>query len=128
MAVRDYPLSKEIHMQRILNLITMAFLALAVPFAAHADDSHHKIGAAAAAASAADAATTAGVVKKVDKDQGRITIQHGPLENLGMPAMTMVFRVKEPVMLDNVTAGDNIQFVADKIDGAFTVTKIEAAK
>jgi Cu(I)/Ag(I) efflux system protein CusF len=119
---------KEIHMQRILSLIAMVFLALAAPLAARGDDAHHKMDATAAGAPAADAATTAGVVKKVDKDQGKITIQHGPLENLGMPAMTMVFRVKEPEMLDKVTAGDKIQFVADKIDGAFTVTKIEAAK
>jgi len=115
-------------MQRILSLITTTALALAAPLAVHADDAHHKTDAAAAGAPAADATTTAGVVKKVDRDQGKITIQHGPLVNLGMPAMTMVFRVKEPEMLDKVTAGDNIQFVADKIDGTFTVTKIEAAK
>jgi Cu(I)/Ag(I) efflux system protein CusF len=36
--------------------------------------------------------------------------------------MTMVFRVKEPKMLDQVKAGDKVKFQAEKIGGAFTVT------
>ena len=42
--------------------------------------------------------------------------------------MTMVFQVKDPAMLDQVKAGDKIRFQAEKIGGAYTVTKIEAAK
>ena len=45
-----------------------------------------------------------------------------------MPGMTMVFRVKEPAMLDQVKAGDKVNFSADKINGNITVTKIEALK
>ena len=78
--------------------------------------------------SAQGAAMTQGEVRKVDKDGHRITINHEPLENLNMPAMTMVFRVKEPAMLDQVKAGDKVKFQAEKIGGAFTVTKIEPAK
>lgn len=66
-----------------------------------------------------------GEVKKVDRDAGKITIKHGPLANLDMPGMTMVFRVKEPAMLDQVKTGDKIRFVAAKVNGAFTVTKLE---
>lgn len=66
-----------------------------------------------------------GEVRKVDKETGKITIKHGPLVNLGMPGMTMVFRVKEPAMLDQVKAGDKIRFAADKVNGTFTVTKLE---
>jgi Cu/Ag efflux protein CusF len=73
-------------------------------------------------------AMTSGVVKKVDKDAGKITISHGPLENLGMPKMTMVFRVKDPAMLDRLKEGDKINFVADKVNGAFTVMSVEPAK
>jgi len=78
--------------------------------------------------SAESAAMTQGEVRKVDKDARRITIRHEPLQNLDMPAMTMVFRVKEPAMLDQVKAGDKVKFQAEKIGGAFTVTKIEPAK
>ncbi|WP_247869589.1 copper-binding protein [Herbaspirillum sp. ST 5-3] len=71
---------------------------------------------------------SSGEVKKIDKDAGKITIKHGPLANLGMPAMTMVFKVKDPAMLDQVKAGDEIGFVAEKVNGALTVTKLEPAK
>ena len=57
-----------------------------------------------------------------------MTIKHGPIENLGMPGMTMVFRVKEPAMLDQLKAGDKINFAADRVNGVFTVLRIEAAQ
>jgi len=69
-----------------------------------------------------------GEIRKVDKDAKKITIKHGPLPSLDMPAMTMVFQVKDPAMLDQVKAGDKVKFEAQKLGGAFTVTKIEAAK
>lgn len=71
---------------------------------------------------------TDGEIKKVDKEGGKITIKHGEIKNLDMPGMTMVFRVKEPAMLDQVKAGDKVNFSADKINGNITVTKIEASK
>ena len=69
-----------------------------------------------------------GEIRKVDKDAKKITIKHGPLPNLDMPAMTMVFQVKEPKMLEQVKAGDKVKFSAEKLGGAFTVTRIEPAK
>jgi len=73
-------------------------------------------------------AMTAGLVKKFDKDAGKVTISHEPIENLGMPKMTMVFRVKDPAMLDRLKPGDKINFIADKVNGAFTVMSFELAK
>ena len=81
----------------------------------------------ASGAARADAAMSEGEVRKIDKDAQKITIRHGPLANLDMPAMTMVFRVKDPAMLDQVKPGDKVSFQAEKIDGALTVTKIEPA-
>ena len=69
-----------------------------------------------------------GVVRKIDKDAGKITIKHGPLVNLDMPAMTMVFRVKDPAMLTQVKEGDAIKFIAEKVGGALTVTTLESSK
>jgi Cu(I)/Ag(I) efflux system protein CusF len=71
---------------------------------------------------------TEGEVRKVDKDAAKITLRHEALANLGMPAMTMVFRVADPKFLDTVKQGDKVRFVAEKVGGQFTVTKIEAAK
>jgi Cu/Ag efflux protein CusF len=71
---------------------------------------------------------TKGEVRKVDKEAGKITIRHEALENLGMPAMTMVFRAADPKFLDAVRQGDEVQFVAEKVEGQFTVTRLQAAK
>ena len=79
-------------------------------------------------ASAAQDAMSVGEIKKVDKDAGKLTIKHGELKNLGMPGMTMVFRVKDPAMLNRVEQGDKVRFIAEKVDGALTVTAIEAEK
>ena len=71
-------------------------------------------------------ALTDGEIRKVDIDARKITIRHGPIQNLEMPAMTMVFQVKDPAMLDKVKAGDKVRFKAEKIGGAFIVTQIES--
>lgn len=68
---------------------------------------------------------SSGEVKKVDKSAGKMTIKHGPLQNIGMDAMTMVFRVKDPAMLDQVKVGDKINFVAEEPNGQLMVTKLE---
>ncbi|MBP7393356.1 MAG: copper-binding protein [Zoogloea sp.] len=65
-----------------------------------------------------------GIVKKVDKPTGRITVSHGPLPN-GMPAMTMAFRVKDAAWIDKLKEGDKIRFMAEQINGAMTLVHIE---
>lgn len=66
-----------------------------------------------------------GEIRKVDKETGKLTIRHGELKNLGMQAMTMVFRVKDARMLDQVKVGDKVKFAAERADGAITVTHLE---
>jgi Cu/Ag efflux protein CusF len=111
---------------RLLALTSIACLLLAPGGYAAADATADN--AAGKASSDRGQAMTSGVVKKVDKDAGKVTIRHGPLENLGMPQMTMVFRVKDPSMLDRLKEGDEIRFVADKVDGAYTVMQFEPVK
>ena len=69
-----------------------------------------------------------GLVRKVDKDAGKVTIKHGPIPSMDMPPMTMVYRVKDASMLDQLRAGDKVKFQAEKIGGAYTVTRVEAAR
>lgn len=71
---------------------------------------------------------TNGEVRKVDTETKKITLRHGAIQNLGMPPMTMVFQVKDPAMLEQVKTGDKVNFRADKVNGAYTVTHIESAK
>jgi Cu(I)/Ag(I) efflux system protein CusF len=84
--------------------------------------------AATSSAATSNAAITDGEIRKVNKDAGKITIRHAELKNLDMPAMTMVFQVKDKAMLDQVKTGDKVSFVAEKVDGKFTVTQLEARK
>lgn len=114
-------------MKRVLLAAAILVVSSATPYA-WADQDHGKGGHAAHGASSAQPAAMAdGEIRKVDKDAKKITVRHGPLTNLDMPAMTMVFQVQDPVMLDQVKAGDKVKFVAEKIGGAFTITKIEPA-
>jgi Cu/Ag efflux protein CusF len=106
-------------------LTTLLAAALALPVLA--DDAHHKKDAGSAT-TASQSAMSDGEVRRVDKDAKKITVRHGPLANLDMPAMTMVFQVKDPAMLDQVRAGDKIKFQAERLGGAFTITQIEPAK
>ena len=71
---------------------------------------------------------TEGEVRKVDKDAKKLTIRHGPIANLEMPAMTMVFQVKDLAVLDMVKAGDKVRFAAEKKRGIFIVTHVEVTK
>lgn len=82
----------------------------------------------ASKAKAPAAALTAGEVKKVDREAKKLTIKHGPIDNLKMPPMTMVFRVKEEAMLDGLDVGAKIRFRAEEADGGYLVTKLQKAK
>ncbi|MDR6284965.1 Cu/Ag efflux protein CusF [Methylopila jiangsuensis] len=76
---------------------------------------------AATAAAAAD-----GTVKKIDESAGKVTLEHGPIKNLGMDeGMTMVFKAGDPAMLKSVKVGDKVSFEAERVNGQITVTKIQ---
>lgn len=72
----------------------------------------------------ADLEYTTGKIKKIDAKAGKVTIIHGPLVNLDMPAMTMVFRADEATIA-SMSEGQNIEFVADRIKGKLTVTRLK---
>ena len=83
----------------------------------------------AISARAADGNAVEGEVRKIDEAAGKITLQHGPIRNLGMDmGMTMTFRVKDPAMLKKVKVGDKVEFEAEKADSGFTVTKMQKSK
>jgi Cu(I)/Ag(I) efflux system protein CusF len=76
----------------------------------------------------AAAQSVSGTVTKVDEPQGKLTINHAPIKNLDMEAMTMVFRAGDPAMLKGLKAGTKIKFDADRVNGQITVTKLQKAK
>ena len=100
-----------------MKQLAIILFALVLTLPAWADEAHHKAGA-----------LTSGEVRKVDAEARKITIKHGPIQNLDMPAMTMVFQVRDPTLLAQVKTGDAVRFRAEQVGDALTVTKIEKAK
>lgn len=89
------------------------------------------MAAAMAAFSTVAVAQTApvdGEIIKIDPAQNKVTVKHGPIKNLDMEGMTMVFAVSDPAMLKAVKVGDNIKFEADRVNGRLTVTKMKKSK
>ena len=86
---------------------TLAFLVVALPAAAQ---------------------SVSGTVTKVDDAQAKLTINHGPIKNLDMDGMTMVFKAGDAGMLKGLKAGDKIKFDADRVNGQLTVTKLQKSK
>lgn len=100
-------------------------LGLAVPaLAAGGPAMNHGEGAHAHGA----AAMSEGKVTKVNGPAGKITIKHGPLKNLNMPPMTMVFKAGAGEMLSQVKAGDSVRFVAEDVGGALTLTQLQVVR
>lgn len=91
-------------------------------------DKHHESKPAAAKSAVDSTSMTEAEVRKVDKDAKKITLKHGEIKNLEMPAMTMVFQVKDIALLDKVNVGDKVKFKAEKVASGYVVTKIEIAK
>lgn len=112
-------------MKFITSLIAGLALATGLPVTALASSDITPPAAKSETQSNAAAPMTDGEVRKVDMAGKKITIKHGPLANLDMPAMTMVFRVKDPAMLNQVKTGDRIGFVAEMIEGKIAVTKLD---
>ena len=69
-----------------------------------------------------------GEVRKIDKENKKMTIKHGEIKNLDMPGMTMVFQMRDISLLETFKAGDKVKFVAEKLDGGFVVTGMHLAK
>ena len=77
----------------------------------------------------AQSGLTDGTITKVDNSASKITIKHGPMKKFDMEdEMTMVYRVQDAAMLTAVKVGDKVKFDVERINGQFTVTKIQKAK
>lgn len=79
----------------------------------------------AAAPPAASVTLSSGEVLKLDPGKAKITLRHTAIEHLGLPAMSMSFHVRDAALLDGLRVGDKVRFSADRIEGQFTVTRIE---
>lgn len=115
----------------VAQLLAATALATALPAMAqtaadhskmdHGKMDHGKMGMAATPA-VAD-----GEVRKIDKENGKITIRHGEIKHMDMPPMTMVFTAKDKALLDKVQVGQKIQFTVVHEGGKMVVTDMQPA-
>ncbi|MBY3177600.1 hypothetical protein HFO27_23670 [Rhizobium leguminosarum] len=94
-------------MRTAIKITVAALLSLSAAFGAFAEE------------------FTKGAVNKVDTKAKKVTIKHEDLKGLDMPAMTMVFRVEDPALLEKLKEGSNIEFVAERVNGKLTVTQVK---
>jgi len=66
-----------------------------------------------------------GVVKIVRMNQGKVKIEHGPIDKYGMPGMTMMFKVTDPAQLEGLEPGTFVDFNVDNSSGGFVITNIK---
>lgn len=83
---------------------------------------------AAYAGQATNGAMSDGEVKKINDKAQTITLKHGPIANLSMPAMTMTFKIQSPALLAKAKVGDKVKFNAEMPNNVLTLTAIELAK
>jgi Cu/Ag efflux protein CusF len=102
-------------------MVTMLALAAAPALAQHAGHGTAK-PAATAAGELAD-----GEVRRIDKARGTVLLKHGEIKNLGMGAMTMSFKLKDPAMADQLKEGDKVKFTAEQKGEDLIVTSIRKA-
>lgn len=108
-------------------LLMVSSLAWLTPLSALGQGSHdHKLAQTIEKPAAAPEMTDA-EVRKVDVAASKVTLKHAEIKSLDMPAMTMVFAVKDKAMLDSLKVGDRIKFKAVNDAGKYTVTEIQLA-
>lgn len=119
----------KIHMKITLTLGTLLALAGTPALAAsheHGNAHDHEHAAPSQPASVNEELID-GEVRAVDRDNGKLTLRHGPITQYDMAAMTMVFRVADPALLSGLAAGDKLRFAVDKVNGKLVITKIVKA-
>lgn len=108
----------------------LCVLALCMPHpdaaAQAAGGSHAGHGTASpTAAPPASAEWAEAEVRRIDAANGRVTLRHGPIRNLDMPPMTMVFHMRDPAPLAALKNGDKIRFQVVVEEGKYFLTQIE---
>ena len=109
-------------------IVAAGFAITGVPLALAHEGEDHSAKSSPATATTKALPMVTGEVTKVDAEQGKLSIKHAAIPNLGMEPMTMVFKAGDPMMVKDLKAGDKINFTADKVNGQLTATKVEKAK
>jgi len=64
-----------------------------------------------------------GEIRRIDVEANKITIKHGPIAALDLPAITLVYRI-DAALLAGLQPGDKVKFTARRINGQYVVVEI----
>ena len=99
-----------------MNKLFAAALVAAFTLSASAHQGHDHVHAS-------------GTVNSIDEAGRKVNLSHGPISQIGWPAMTMDFAVAPSVDLKTITPGMRVDVTLDKgPDGAFVVESLAPAK
>ncbi|MBN9430008.1 MAG: copper-binding protein [Burkholderiales bacterium] len=120
-------------MKRLTPLMAGALLASIAATAQAQSHSHthaHETSNAAKPTATAkpEAALVDGEIRRIDRNNAKLTIRHGEIKHLDMPPMTMEFEVDDRALLPTLKAGDRIRFLVEQRNGKMVVTRIEPAR
>ncbi len=110
-------------------LLISAALALALPSQIPSAQAQTTPAATTAATPTAKAREMVDAeVRKIDKDAGKVTVKHAEMKSLDMPAMTMVFRVKDEKLWERLTEGAKVKIAVEKAMFGYNIVAVEAVK
>lgn len=111
-------------------LACASLLAASAAFAAEHGVAHsgHQAASTAQAAAGTSTELTDGEVRRIDSANKKVTIKHDEIKSIAMPAMTMVFQVRDPAALDKLKVGGKVKFAVEKVNGALVVTQAQPAQ
>lgn len=64
-----------------------------------------------------------GEIRRIDPQAGKITIKHGPISELELPAITLVYQI-DVALLTGLQPGDKIKFKARRVNGQYVVVEV----
>lgn len=111
-------------MQRLIAAISVSTFIAAAPATFAQQEGHGDHGAAPTAAVPRTASGT-GLVQRIDAAKGEVTLKHGPLPALGMPAMTMAFPVQDKAVLANLKPLQKVDFELQYDGRNYLITRIQ---
>ena len=65
-----------------------------------------------------------GVVRSVDKANGKVRLTHDPIDAMGWPKLTLSFRLKDNALADRVTDGDSVEFSLEKSASGYVISDL----
>lgn len=64
-----------------------------------------------------------GEIRRIDAQAGKITLKHGAISALELPAITLVYQI-DPALLAGLQPGDKVKFTARRVNGQYVVVEI----